>query len=101
MREQTEPVCIERLTDGQLCVTQYLPAPEPEPAWGVLTVQLRDGVIVLCWSGIGPFQLQISYDLVTWHNEGTCREGPAEIQVTPRPDGTPQYFRVVPCEERE
>ena len=100
MRSLSEtPVCLERLATGQLCVTQYLPSPEEELPWGVLTVTLENGVPTLHWSGVGPFQLQISYDLVEWHNEGSCMEGPADIAVTPRDQGGPQYFRVVPCQE--
>lgn len=67
------------------------------PAWGELGWRFVNGVPHLLWSGSGPFQLQISYDLINWSNQDGCRMGPADIAVTPRDGGGPQYFRVVEC----
>lgn len=67
------------------------------PVWGELGYSFVNGVPHLLWSGDGMFQLQISYDLINWFDEGECRKGPADIAVTPRDNGGPQYFRVVAC----
>lgn len=69
--------------------------------WGALTVRMENGVPHLLWSGTGSFQLQTSLDGVTWENAGSCRQGPADIAVTPRDNGAAEMFRVVPCAAEE
>lgn len=85
-------VCYRLNTAVGACVSVH-----DDNDWGHLYFTLEDGVLHLWWTGIGPFQLQISYDLVTWYDEGTCRQGPADMVVTPRDQGGPQFYRVVPC----
>ena len=81
------------------------PEPEPVPVEIIRFTQvaLQNGRLTF-WVGCeGCYELQMAYDLAgPWYpaEQGSCAK---PVEITPRQDGGPQFFRAVsvPCPEPE
>lgn len=88
---------------AEACTTSAPAEPVPAEIIRFTQVGLQNGRLTFWVDCTGCYELQMAYDLAgPWYpgGQGSCAQ---PVEITPRQDGGPQFFRAVsvPCPEPE